>query len=217
MGCGIPTTANYIIMVTIAAPALGLLGVEPIVAHFFVFYYGVLADITPPVALAAYAAAGMANADPFRTGNTAFRLGLGKVLVPFVFVFSPSLLLVAKGFTWTDFWLAFIGCIAGITCLGAAITGWLMTRTLGLGARPARRRRSSAGGARTLLVASRRGSRRPGSHPSGAGNTPRSRRARACLNAGQSHIRSPQPSPRRRDGLVGGLADEASAASAERW
>ncbi len=61
MGCGIPTTANYIIMATIAAPALGLLGVEPIVAHFFVFYYGVLADITPPVALAAYAAAGMAG------------------------------------------------------------------------------------------------------------------------------------------------------------
>ena len=117
MGCGIPTTANYIIMVTIAAPALGLLGVEPIVAHFFVFYYGVLADITPPVALAAYAAAGMAGADPFRTGNTAFRLGLGKVLVPFVFVFSPSLLLVAKGFNWPDFWLAFLGCAAGISCL----------------------------------------------------------------------------------------------------
>ncbi len=129
MGCGIPTTANYIIMVTIAAPALGLLGVEPIVAHFFVFYYGVLADITPPVALAAYAAAGMAGADPFRTGNTAFRLGLGKVLVPFVFVFSPSLRLVAKGFTWPDFWLAFLGCIAGISCLAAGITGWLLTRT----------------------------------------------------------------------------------------
>ena len=129
MGCGIPTTANYIIMVTIAAPALGLLGVEPIVAHFFVFYYGVLADITPPVALAAYAAAGMAGADPFRTGNTAFRLGLGKVLVPFVFVFSPSLLLVAKGFNWPDFWLAFLGCAAGISCLAAGITGWLLTRT----------------------------------------------------------------------------------------
>jgi TRAP transporter 4TM/12TM fusion protein len=129
MGCGIPTTANYIIMVTIAAPALGLLGVEPIVAHFFVFYYGVLADITPPVALAAYAAAGMAGADPFRTGNTAFRLGLGKVLVPFVFVFSPSLLLVAKGFNWPDFWLAFLGCVAGISCLSAGITGWLLTRT----------------------------------------------------------------------------------------
>ena len=127
MGCGIPTTANYIIMATIAAPALGLLGVEPIVAHFFVFYYGVLADITPPVALAAYAAAGMANADPFRTGNTAFRLGLGKVLVPFVFVFSPSLLLVTKGFNWPDFFLAFAGCVIGITCLGASFAGWMLT------------------------------------------------------------------------------------------
>lgn len=128
MGCGIPTTANYIIMATIAAPALGLLGVEPIVAHFFVFYYGVLADITPPVALAAYAAAGMAGADPFRTGNTAFRLGLGKVLVPFVFVFSPSLLLVASGFSWTEFFIAFFGCAIGITCLGAALSGYMLVR-----------------------------------------------------------------------------------------
>ncbi|MDQ6433391.1 TRAP transporter permease [Mesorhizobium sp. LHD-90] len=129
MGCGIPTTANYIIMVTIAAPALGLLGVEPIVAHFFVFYYGVLADITPPVALAAYAAAGMAGADPFKTGNTAFRLGLGKVLVPFVFVFSPSLLLVTKDFTWSNFVLAFGGCVIGITCLGAALSRFMLVRT----------------------------------------------------------------------------------------
>ncbi|RCS22270.1 TRAP transporter permease [Phyllobacterium salinisoli] len=129
MGCGIPTTANYIIMATIAAPALGLLGVEPIVAHFFVFYYGVLADITPPVALAAYAAAGMAGADPFRTGNTAFRLGLGKVLVPFVFVFSPSLLLVTADFTWSAFSTAFIGCVIGITCLGAALSGFFLVRT----------------------------------------------------------------------------------------
>jgi TRAP transporter 4TM/12TM fusion protein len=130
MGCGIPTTANYIIMATIAAPALGLLGVEAIVAHFFVFYYGVLADITPPVALAAYAAAGMAGADPFKTGNTAFRLGLGKVLVPFVFVFSPSLLLVASGFTWSEFFIAFTGCVVGITCLGAALSGFMLVRTL---------------------------------------------------------------------------------------
>lgn len=129
MGCGIPTTANYIIMATIAAPTLGMLGVEPIVAHFFVFYYGVLADITPPVALAAYAAAGMAGADPFKTGNTAFRLGLGKVLVPFVFVFSPSLLLVTADFTWTNFLIAFIGCVLGITCLGAALSGFMLIRT----------------------------------------------------------------------------------------
>lgn len=146
MGCGIPTTANYIIMATIAAPALGLLGVEAIVAHFFVFYYGVLADITPPVALAAYAAAGMAGADPFRTGNTAFRLGLGKVLVPFVFVFSPSLLLVASNFSWAEFFVAFTGCLVGITCLGAALSGYMLVRTLAW-------ERALLAGAALLLVA----------------------------------------------------------------
>jgi TRAP transporter 4TM/12TM fusion protein len=125
LGCGIPTTANYIIMVTVAAPTLTLLGVQPLVAHFFVFYYGVLADITPPVALAAYAASGMAGSDPFKTGNTAFRLGLAKALVPFVFVFSPSLLLVAKGFNWPDFIVTFFGCIAGITLLAAALSKFM--------------------------------------------------------------------------------------------
>ena len=129
MGCGIPTTATYIIMVTVAAPTLGLLGVEPIVAHFFVFYYGVLADITPPVAIAAYAAAGMAGADPFKTGNTAFRLALGKALVPFVFVFSPSMLLVTRGFTWPDMILATTGCILGIVLLSAAFSKYLITHT----------------------------------------------------------------------------------------
>ena len=126
LGCGIPTTANYIIMVTVAAPTLVQLGVEPLVAHFFVFYYGVLADITPPVALAAYAAAGMAGSDPFKTGNTAFRLGMAKALVPFVFVLSPSLLLVAKGFTWIDFWITFSGCILGITVLAAALSKYFL-------------------------------------------------------------------------------------------
>jgi TRAP transporter 4TM/12TM fusion protein len=125
MGCGVPTTATYIIMVTVAAPTLVGLGVEPLVAHFFVFYYGVLADITPPVALAAYAAAGMAGSDPFKTGNTAFRLGLAKALVPFVFVFSPSLLLVAKGFTWESFIITFTGCIFGITLMAASLSKFM--------------------------------------------------------------------------------------------
>jgi TRAP-type uncharacterized transport system fused permease subunit len=102
------------------------LGVQPLVAHFFVFYYGVLADITPPVALAAYAAAGMAGSDPFKTGNMAFRLGLAKALVPFVFVFSPSLLLVAKGFTAYDFTITFIGCVLGIVVLAAALSRFLL-------------------------------------------------------------------------------------------
>ena len=126
LGCGIPTTANYIIMVTVAAPTLVGLGVEPLVAHFFVFYYGVLADITPPVALAAYAAAGMAGSDPFKTGNMAFRLGMAKVLVPFVFVFSPSLLIVAKGFTGYDFTVTFIGCVLGITLLAATLSKFFL-------------------------------------------------------------------------------------------
>jgi len=126
LGAGIPTTANYIIMVTVAAPTLVQLGVEPLVAHFFVFYYGVLADITPPVALAAYAASGMAGSDPFKTGNTAFRLGLAKALVPFVFVFSPSLLIVAKGFTGYDFIVTFSGCVIGILLLAAALSKFFL-------------------------------------------------------------------------------------------
>lgn len=125
MGAGIPTTANYIIMVAVAAPILSMLGVEPIVAHFFVFYYGVLADITPPVALAAYAASGIAGANAFRAGNTAFRLSMGKVMVPFVFVFSPSVLLVTDGFTWEAFALAVSGMLIGIWMLSAAVSGWL--------------------------------------------------------------------------------------------
>jgi TRAP transporter 4TM/12TM fusion protein len=131
LGCGVPTTANYIIMVTVAAPALSLLGVEPIIAHFFVFYYGVLADITPPVALAAYAGASMAGADPFKTGNTAFRLGMAKALVPFVFVAAPAMLIVTKGFTWTAFLESTLSCAAGVVTLAAALTGFMRTALAG--------------------------------------------------------------------------------------
>jgi TRAP transporter 4TM/12TM fusion protein len=124
MGAGIPTTATYIILVAVATPALTQLGVEPLVTHFFVFYYGVLADITPPVALAAYAAAGIAGANPFQTGNTAFRLGIAKALVPFVFVYSPSLLLVAQGFSWASFAITLSGAMMGIALIGIAFTGY---------------------------------------------------------------------------------------------
>jgi TRAP-type uncharacterized transport system fused permease subunit len=126
LGCGVPTTATYIIMVTVAAPTLGVLGVAPLVAHFFVFYYGVLADVTPPVAIAAYAGASMAGADPFKTGNTAFRLALGKVLVPFVFVFSPSMLIMVQGFTWNAFFSATVGCLLSITALSAMFTRYAL-------------------------------------------------------------------------------------------
>ena len=126
MGAGIPTTATYIILVAVAAPALSVLNVQPLVAHFFVFYYGVLADITPPVALAAYAAAGIAGSNPFKTGNTAFRLGIAKALVPFVFVYSPSLLLVADGFTWYMFTITLIGAMLGIGLIGTAFSGFFL-------------------------------------------------------------------------------------------
>ncbi|MYZ42147.1 TRAP transporter permease [Schauerella aestuarii] len=127
MGCGIPTTANYIIMVTVAAPTLVQLGVQPIAAHFFVFYFGLLADITPPVALAAYAAAGLAGSDPMATANTAFRLGITKLIVPFVFVFSPALLISVQGFTWPDFFVTFIGCAIGLVLLSGALSKYLLT------------------------------------------------------------------------------------------
>ncbi|WP_417784346.1 TRAP transporter permease [Terasakiella pusilla] len=126
MGAGIPTTATYIILVAVAAPALAQLQVQPLVSHFFVFYYGVLADITPPVALAAYAAAGIAGSNPFQTGNTAFRLGIAKALVPFIFVYSPSLLLVADGFTWLEFSITFTGALIGIGAIGSAFTGYFI-------------------------------------------------------------------------------------------
>lgn len=127
MGAGVPTTATYIILVSVTAGAFQILGVEPLVAHFFVFYYGVLADITPPVALAAYAAAGIAGSNPFKTGNTAFRLGIAKALVPFVFVYSPALLLVADGFTWWLFTITLVGAMLGIGFLGVAFSGYLLS------------------------------------------------------------------------------------------
>ncbi|BBK37084.1 C4-dicarboxylate ABC transporter permease [Allostella sp. ATCC 35155] len=133
MGTGIPTTALYIILAAIAAPAIVLLGVPPLAAHLFVLYYGVLADLTPPVCVAAYAAAGIAGANPFRTGVQAFQMGNAKVLVPFVFVYSPVMLIVAKpGFSWIDFVVTTGSCIAGIFFLGMAIAGFAFGRLGGL-------------------------------------------------------------------------------------
>ena len=123
MGSGVPTTPTYIILAAIVAPALAQLGVPQLATHFFVFYYGVLADVTPPVALAAFAAAGIARSEPMSTGMTAFRLSMGKALVPFAFVYSPVLLLV--GFTWSEFVLAAVCVIVAVMGLGAAYTGYV--------------------------------------------------------------------------------------------
>ena len=122
MGTGVPTTPTYIILASIVAPALGQLGVPQLATHFFVFYYGVLADVTPPVALAAFAAAGIARSEPMRTGMTAFRLSMGKALVPFAFVYTPSLLLTQ--FDAVQFGISLVGTVAAILGLGAAYTGY---------------------------------------------------------------------------------------------
>jgi TRAP transporter 4TM/12TM fusion protein len=122
MGTGVPTTPTYIILASIAAPALGTLGVPLVATHFFVFYYGVLADVTPPVALAAYAAAGIAGSEPMRTGLTAFRLSMGKALVPFMFVYTPSLLFLQ--FQWPAFASAMLCGVIGIIALSAAYIGY---------------------------------------------------------------------------------------------
>jgi TRAP transporter 4TM/12TM fusion protein len=123
MGSGVPTTPTYIILAAIVAPALEQLGVPQLATHFFVFYFGVLADVTPPVALAAFAAAGIARSEPMRTGMTAFRLSMGKALVPFAFVYTPALLFV--DFTWAAFGTALVSSIVAVMGLGAAYTGQL--------------------------------------------------------------------------------------------
>lgn len=126
MGAGLPTTATYLVLATMATPALAVLGIDSLQTHFFVFYFGVLADITPPVALAAYAGATIAQADMMKTGNTAFRLGAAKALVPFVFMYAPSMLLVVGDFNWYDFLEATIGCAVGVVMMGAALTGYFV-------------------------------------------------------------------------------------------
>ena len=94
LGMGVPTTANYVIMATITAPIVMNMGVPMLAAHMFVFYFGIVADITPPVALAAYAGAAIAKADPFKTGLIATKLAITAFIVPYIFAFNPAMLLI---------------------------------------------------------------------------------------------------------------------------
>ncbi len=127
MGAGVPTTALYIMLVSVAQPALAQLGIPPIASHMFVLYYGVVAEITPPVCTSAYAAAAIANSNPFRTGISAFSLGLGKVVAPMAFVYAPVLLFVSSaGFDLWVFSYTAASCIAGVIALSSAVVGyWL--------------------------------------------------------------------------------------------
>ncbi|MDR3161286.1 MAG: TRAP transporter permease [Spirochaetaceae bacterium] len=94
LGMGIPTTANYVIMATITAPIVIRMGVPVLAAHMFVFYFGIVADITPPVALAAYAGSAIAKSNPIKTGITATRLAITAFIIPYIFVFNPSMLFI---------------------------------------------------------------------------------------------------------------------------
>jgi TRAP transporter 4TM/12TM fusion protein len=94
LGMGIPTTANYVIMATITAPIVVRMGVEVLAAHMFVFYFGIMADITPPVALAAYAGSAIAKSNPIKTGVAATRLAITAFIIPYIFVYSPSMLFI---------------------------------------------------------------------------------------------------------------------------
>ena len=118
-----PTTAVYIILASLAAPALIQMGVAPLSAHLFVFYFGCISTITPPVALTAYAAAGIGEANTGRTGLKAFMFGLVAYIVPYMFVFSPALLL--KG-SVGEIFLAIATALIGIYELSAGVSGYLL-------------------------------------------------------------------------------------------
>lgn len=125
LGMGMPTSAAYIVAATVASPALTKLGVGQMTAHMFVFYFAVLSAITPPVALASYAGAGVANASPSKVGWTAVRLGLLGFIVPFIYVYSPELLM--QGGSAFEILFAFATAVVGCLCLGSAMQGYLLT------------------------------------------------------------------------------------------
>ena len=94
LGMGVPTTANYIIMATITAPILIKMGIPLLAAHMFVFYFGIVADITPPVALAAYAGSAIAKSNPLKTGVTATKLAIAAFVVPYMLAYNPAMLII---------------------------------------------------------------------------------------------------------------------------
>ncbi|MGB5079600.1 MAG: TRAP transporter fused permease subunit [Burkholderiales bacterium] len=121
LGMGMPTVGVYIIMATLIAPALVTAGIAPMAAHMFVLYFGIMSMVTPPVALAAFAAANIGGADPNRTGWTAARIGWSAYIVPFLFVFSPSLLMSGDALTIT--W-AFITAALGVWMGTIGVVGY---------------------------------------------------------------------------------------------
>jgi TRAP-type uncharacterized transport system fused permease subunit len=125
LGMGVPSIPAYIITATIGARALAALDVPDMAAHMFAFYFAMFANLTPPVALAAFAAAGLSGGDPMKTGFAAVKLALAGFIVPYMFIYSPQLLLID-----TTFWEGVrvtIGACLGVFMIAAAVEGYLFT------------------------------------------------------------------------------------------
>jgi len=133
LGMGMPTTASYIVVSTLMAPVVVELGAQsglvvPLVAvHMFVFYFGLMADVTPPVGLASFAAAAISRADPIRTGATAFWYSSRTAILPFMFIFNPQLLMIGVG-SYLQLAVVIAGAVTGMLVFAAATQGWFLTR-----------------------------------------------------------------------------------------
>ena len=154
LGMGLPTTAKYIVLASMAAPAIMKFGVPIMAAHLFIFYFGIVADLTPPVALAAYAGAGIAGGDPVKTGFNGLKLALAGFMIPYIFVYNPGLLLIdttlpeillmvvtsligafALALAGSGYWMRTLNFIERVVFLGAAITlifPGLLTDSIGI-------------------------------------------------------------------------------------
>jgi TRAP transporter 4TM/12TM fusion protein len=125
-GMGLPTVVCYVLLATTVAPSLIDLGVAPLAAHLYIFYFGMLCMVTPPVSFAAYAGAALAKADPMKTGWTAWTFALAGFLLPYMFVYNNSLLLMGSV---TNILFSVLTSMIGVICLGAAIIGYVLKRT----------------------------------------------------------------------------------------
>lgn len=126
LGMGVPTTANYCIMASTTAPILIAIGINPIAAHFFVFYFGIVADITPPVALAAYAGSAIAKAPPMKTAFNASKLAIAAFIVPYIFALNPAMLLIDT--TAFEIALVVVTSLIGMFGVASALNGFLLRK-----------------------------------------------------------------------------------------
>jgi TRAP transporter 4TM/12TM fusion protein len=125
LGMGLPSIPAYIITATMAAPALAKMGVPMMVSHMFVFYFGILANLTPPVALAAFAGAGIAGGNPTKTGLQAVKLAIAGFVVPYIFAYSPELLMINA--TPVTIAIVAVTAVIGVISLAAAVEGYLIS------------------------------------------------------------------------------------------